>query len=412
MYYSEDVGISPSSFDLVKLAKNWYSYLGAYARYVYVRHSHCFCSTKNALARRKPSTRFIQDINALYTFLLRYSYITTTLTMKEISQFIPELSSVCKIYSGVISGSGIACEDALTLVAFINSFPSVHDLESGIMDLVLKAPAERMEIVLKSIYADLDRIVTLYKDNSIYYDSRDLRFLWDKPLSYVNKDIEVQQKKTRAASDELKEASNSYEMTPFNCMSKDEAAVLERRFNKLSAEYQKEKEKLQNFYTKRKSLEEERWSVPTDIFRLIYQKCYGLLPVVEKYYNKPVEKNKEQSEQTDLYFSMSLLASIHDLCDGRQFEDMAAIDFFHALNLHQTYKPLVVCKNEKVRVCYLIHQLSEKIDKDSRSEWIRAMLRNTGIEQDYYRSKYREPISDLPSKKNKEFAEALKEILG
>ena len=106
--------------------------------------------------------------------------------MKEISQFIPELSSVCKIYSGVISGSGIACEDALTLVAFINSFPSVHDLESGIMDLVLKAPAERMEIVLKSLHADLDKIVTLYTDNSIYYDRKDLRFLWDKPLSYAD----------------------------------------------------------------------------------------------------------------------------------------------------------------------------------------------------------------------------------
>ena len=346
------------------------------------------------------------------TFLIRYNYITTTLTMKEISQFIPELSSVCKIYSGIISGSGIACEDALTLVAFINSFPSVHDLESGLMDLVLKAPAERMEIVLKSIYADLDRIVTLYKDNSIYYDRRDLRFLWDKPLSYADKDIEAQQKKTQAASDELKEASNSYEMTPFNGMSKDEAAVLERRVDKLTAEYQREKANLQNFYAKRKSLQEERWSVPTDIFRLIYLKCNGLLPVVEKYYNKPVEKNKEQSERTDLYLSMSLLASVHELCNGRQFEDMAAIDFFHALNLHQASKPLEVCKNEKVRVCYLIHQLSEKIDKGTSREWIIAMLRNTGIEQDYYRSKYREPISDPPSKKNKEFADALKEILG
>ena len=50
-------------------------------------------------------------------------------------------------------------------------------------------------------------------------------------------DIEAQQKKTHVASDELKEASNSYEMTPFNGISKDEAAGLERRFNKLSAEY-------------------------------------------------------------------------------------------------------------------------------------------------------------------------------
>ena len=109
---------------------------------------------------------------------------------------------------------------------------------------------------------------------------------------------------------------------------------------------------------------------------------------------------------------MSLLAPVHELCNGRQFEDMAAIYFFHAFNLHQTSKPLEVRKYEKIRVCYLIDQLSEKIDKDSRSEWIGAMLRNIGIEQEYYRSKYREPISDPPSKKNKEFAEALKEILG
>ena len=38
--------------------------------------------------------------------------------MKESSQFIPELSSVSKTYSGVISGSDIACEDAFTLVTF------------------------------------------------------------------------------------------------------------------------------------------------------------------------------------------------------------------------------------------------------------------------------------------------------
>ena len=332
--------------------------------------------------------------------------------MKEISKFIPELSSVCKIYSGVISGSGIACEDALTLVAFINSFPSVHDVESGIMDLVLKAPTERMEIVLKSLHSDLDRIVSLYKANSRYYDRMDLRLLWYTPLSYVEKDIEAQKTKTQEASDELKEASNSYEMTPFNGMSKDEAAVLERRVDKLTEEYLKEKAKLQNLYSKRKRLEEERWSVPTDVFKLIYQKCHGLLPVVEKYYTKPVEKNKDQSERTDLYLSMSLLASIHELCNGRQFEDMSPIDFFQSFNLHKTSKPLKVRNYEKIRVCYLIDQLSDKIDKASRSEWIEAMLRTTGIEPDYYRSKYREPISDLPSKKNKVFAEALKEILG
>lgn len=331
--------------------------------------------------------------------------------MTDISKFIPDLSSLCSLYSGVLSGRSITCEEILSLVAFNNSFPSVQDVEAGIMDLVLHAPVERMDLILKSLSMDLGRIVSLYIDNSPYYDHMDSRLLWHKPLSFIDKDIETQQKKTQEASDELKEASNSYEMTPFNGMSTEEAAVLERRVEKLSAEYQKEKAKLQIFYAKRKSLQDEMWSVPTDIFRLIYLKCLDLIPVVEKYYNKPLEKKPEQSERTDLYLSMSLLASVHELCNGRQFVEMSPIDFFHIFNLHQTSKPLEVCKNEKIRVCYLINQLSEKIEKEKRSEWVGAMLRFCGIELDYYRSKYREPIIDLPSKKNREFAISLKDIL-
>lgn len=43
----------------------------------------------------------------------------------------------------------------------------------------------------------------------------------------------------------------------------------------------------------------------------------------------------------------------------------------------------MVINDEKVRVCYLINQISEKIDKEKRSEWIEAMLRITGNEQEY-----------------------------
>lgn len=37
-----------------------------------------------------------------------------------------------------------------------------------------------------------------------------------------------------------------------------------------------------------------------------------------------------------------------------------------------------------------------------------AMLKSMGMASDYYRSKYREPVNNMLSKKNKEFAEALK----
>ncbi len=187
-----------------------------------------------------------------------------------------------------------------------------------------------MDLILKSLSMDLGTIVSLYNDNRRYYDHMDLRLLWYKPLSFVEKDIETQQKKTQEASGELKETSNSFEMTTFNGMSKEEAAVLERRVDKLTAEYQKEKAILQNLYAKLKTLEEEMWSVPTDIFKLIYLKCSYLLLVVEKYYNKPLEKKEEHSERTDLFLSMSLLASVHELCNGRQFVEMSPIFFSYS----------------------------------------------------------------------------------
>lgn len=267
-------------------------------------------------------------------------------------------------------------------------------------------------MILKSLHSDIERIITLYTANKIYYDRIDLKRLWNSPLSYVEKAIKDQKEKTYEASDELREASNSYEMTPFNGMSENEIWVLEKRVDRLTAEYKEQKTKLDNLYKERSMIEKEKFSVPSDIFKMIYTKCFDIIFIVEKYYQKPVDKKEEQSVNTEIYLSMAILGPIHKLCSGIQFESISDIDFFHALNMHQASKPLEVCKNEKIRVCYLINQLSEKIEKEKRNEWIGAMLQICGIEQDYYRSKYREPISDLPSKKNKEFAEALKEIIG
>lgn len=229
----------------------------------------------------------------------------------------------------------LGCEETLSLVAFHNSFPSVQNIEAGILDLVLKASTERMGMILKSLYSDLNRIMTLYKENSRYYDGRDLRWLWHQPLLFIKDDIRIQQEKTQEAWEELKEASNSYEMTPFNGMSKQEAAVLERRVNRLKDEYDKEKTILNNLYEKKKTLEDERRSVPEDIFKLIYLKCHAILPVVEKYYNKPLEKEEEQSDRTDSFLSMYLSAKIYRLCNGIQFEAMSELDFFESLNLHK-----------------------------------------------------------------------------
>ena len=53
-------------------------------------------------------------------------------------------------------------------------------------------------------------------------------------------------------------------------------------------------------------------------------------------------------------------------------------------------------KNEgKIRVCYLIFLMSEKLPKLDREKWKKEYPQMLDIEENYYKSKYKEPVSDF-----------------
>ena len=67
---------------------------------------------------------------------------------------------------------------------------------------------------------------------------------------------------------------------------------------------------------------------------------------------------------------------------------------------------------EKIRVCYLIFLMSEKLSKQYRDEWRSQILKLLDIDESYYRSKYKEPVSDFPSDSNQKFAKEMESIFG
>ena len=84
---------------------------------------------------------------------------------------------------------------------------------------------------------------------------------------------------------------------------------------------------------------------------------------------------------------------------------------FHAnLNLHPCERKLKVRTRENIRVCYLVYLLGECLSKDQREEWKEAILRQLDIETSYYKSKYKEPVSDFPSDSNRKFAKEMEKI--
>ena len=107
------------------------------------------------------------------------------------------------------------------------------------------------------------------------------------------------------------------------------------------------------------------------------------------------------------YFSMKLISLIHEVCAGEQFEDITAPDFYACMNLHPCQCVLKIKPREKIRVCYLISLMREQLPGQDKDKWKEAILKHLDIDEDYYKSKYREPVSDLPSIPNQKFAKEM-----
>lgn len=97
--------------------------------------------------------------------------------MNNLAAFIPSLSSIGKSFSYVIIGKGLSREEAISMAAFADSFPSVENIESEIMSKVLNASSDRLQLIVKSLYIELYDVTVLYEQHSQYYDKINLGYL-------------------------------------------------------------------------------------------------------------------------------------------------------------------------------------------------------------------------------------------
>lgn len=142
----------------------------------------------------------------------------------------------------------------------------------------------------------------------------------------------------------------------------------------------------------------------------IYELSLSFAKILDSYF--PVEKEKEQKEirpaiRPGAYFDMKLISLIHHQCNNIQFENITEVDLYAVLNLQSTNGRLILKTGERTRMCYLIHKLYEYLKTDNRSEWRTAMLKALDIKEDFYKSKYKEPASELPSRRSETFAQRI-----
>ena len=328
----------------------------------------------------------------------------------NIQTMIPRYGELNRIYRDYIDNCVFSFDRQKFISDFCQEYNDMKSFEAAILELVLDRQKEQYTLI------EIEKSIQAYETHPIS-DSAVERACYQH-MERFSIEIKAQLDVTRSLSKPLNEANNRYDSIGYREHTAEEEKQAEKEYERCKAEYDKEKARLNELYDLQRAARKEAFQYMKNRCADIYRQSCLFLAILKKYIpdgkrqdepGKPVSRQETTDEQQE-YFSMKLLSLIHEICVGEQFEEISVLDFYANMNLHPCNCKLRTKPREKIRVCYLIFLMSEKLPKQDKEKWKAGILKLLGIDDSYYKSKYKEPVSDFPSDSNQNFAKEMEHI--
>ena len=334
----------------------------------------------------------------------------------KIQTMIPQYGELNRIYRDYIDNYAFSFDRQKFISDFYQEYNDMKSFEAAILELVLDKQKEQYTLILNSLKTEIEKSIQAYEIRPL--SDRAIERAYYQHMERYSQEIEAQLDVTRSLSKPLNEANNRYDSIGYREHTAEEEKQAEKEYERCKAEYDREKAKLNKLYDQQKATRTEAFQYMKNCCADIYRQSCLFLDILKKYIPDGKQENKssepisqqETTEEQQEYFSMKLLSLIHEVCIGEQFEEISAPDFYANMNLHPCNCKLKIKPREKIRVCYLIFLMSEKLSKQDRDKWKDRILKLLDIDDSYYKSKYKEPVSDFPSDSNQNFAKEMEHI--
>ena len=334
----------------------------------------------------------------------------------KIQTMIPQYGELNRIYRDYIDNYAFSFDRQKFISDFYQEYNDMKSFEAAILELVLDKQKEQYTLILNSLKTEIEKSIQAYEIRPL--SDRAIERACYQHMERYSQEIEAQLDVTRSLSKPLNEANNRYDSIGYREHTAEEEKQAEKEYERCKAEYDREKAKLNKLYDQQKATRTEAFQYMKNCCADIYRQSCLFLDILKKYIPDRKQENKssepisqqETTEEQQEYFSMKLLPLIHEVCIGEQFEEISAPDFYANMNLHPCNCKLKIKPREKIRVCYLIFLMSEKLSKQDRDKWKDRILKLLDIDDSYYKSKYKEPVSDFPSDSNQNFAKEMEHI--
>ena len=109
---------------------------------------------------------------------------------------------------------------------------------------------------------------------------------------------------------------------------------------------------------------------------------------------------------------ITFCATLHKVCNNKQFEIMSGSDFANFLNLKPTQKEVVIRYREKNRVYYLLNFIKKNMYyQEFADKWLNDILKTLNLKYSDYHSHYADVKSAGTGKVNSEFISDLQKAL-
>ncbi len=345
--------------------------------------------------------------------------------MNQIITFLPKYRELNDIISNAIKNNEVSYPEQKTITEFYNQYSDVKIFEQMILEALQKQEAQVYSLLSSGIRGTIINNIDLYTSASDRLNKIDITQIYHKSNKWLYEFIDEQMKISNECYRELFQVNQSLDSIGYREHTEQEEAQLWQKHERLTKEYNKEKEKLSKLYGEQKAFRDEFLKYNENLFSKIHALSISFLSVINSYYstrdtqekeekreNKSQEKEHTPIMKDGLYFNMKIVAMVHDECNNIQFENLSQTELYTILNLQPTSKIPIVKPRQKIKMCYLIYKLYEflKLDPQDKLKWRESILNIFEIEERYYQSKYKEPESEFANSASKDFSLRIKEI--
>lgn len=318
---------------------------------------------------------------------------------------LPQYTQLNALISKVSDRCSIEFDEQRFVVDFYNQFKDIQPFETMLIDLTIQSDLKRYKTLINSLSTEIQNNIRLIASNKNTLASLNIEKTCDKFANQYETQISDQLHITQQYWKELSEVNNSLDAIGFRQHTEQEEKRLWEKHETLTEKYNSEKAILNDLYEKQKVGQKTAEKYQENCFPKVLSLSHKLGEITQKYISTTAQSLLEGA-----FFDMATSSNIHRICNNTIFGNLSETDFYTAINLLTSDKILQLKQGEKTRACFLVYKMYESIKSANKTQWRTSILKVLDIDENYYKSKYKDPISEVPSRKSEQFASEIIEV--